>query len=1359
MFKYFRLFISRTTFTFVLISGLGLAGVYAYDALNTQHYQADISGWQYWQAISTKDNSGQLITKQIQRPTQKAMLVTETKLSSAEIDTISTETESLTALYVHQQTIIDQPKQKEEITPHQPLKKLYSQRKVAVSQQIEKLKINDHSVIAEAHTNKNRKSKIKTPSTNQIIRVKNAPVQIVKKTVSHQLPDLDTQNHEHGNMLSQWLAEESTEIGSTLDTIINNSNSPKEYIHSKAINTFRDYVSGQAVDYLNYELNRYGVSQLSLSMDENWKINQYELDYLQPLEKSQSSLTFMQLGARNWQERDHVNLGFGFREKDDLSTYMIGVNTFIDADLTEHHYRMSVGLEYAANYYRLYYNYYYPLSDWKEKEEKIDAVNTRKLEVRAAKGYDIALTGYLPFYNALSSTVEHFNWRGNHLDVDGSFGNNTSGTRFSAMPDTYSGYDLSVEWRPIPLVSAGYTYRFVSSDQTKDQIINLQLTYDFNKSFLKQMIPATTIQDNLLTGMSHSFVRRNNHILLDYRKNKKNGTLINLGSLSQFLGKVAEVSGGQTIIFNGITVTSSLPYTAQWIGVSTDTFNDHTLLNPQFTPPLYKKNSDNKYTLQLKVTEEDGSTTYSDKINISVIDGNEKLHPTIIFYKDAAKKIAIDIDDKIGYKVPVEFDGNQEKPHIYWSIFSNRPEYKKQKANGQNLCDQLDQCQELEWVNDSDIIDFTQPNEIYPAINNRPDAPGINQYRPSIKIKTLLDGDIETKITVEIIASDKMSDIQWEGLGDEKSYSYAYQNEEHSYSHITAQSDKFKDANGNIMGELVYKITTQPNSNLFSIDEKTGKVTIKGIGNFMVEATHSSKDNIFSPTTISYQVYSYPSSENIDKLKWHKEVNDANIGLQTKEVNLKYLYNKNVKSCLTLDGSNCLSKSAQKDSGYNITYSSSDTTIAKFNDRSEGDLTLKHPGKAIISANIRLDNKSTQVIAEFSYQMNIEKNQSTPLEWANPDNNSKLLHNSDGSYYLQPIWNNDSDNTYNPTIKKGTGNGQYSTGELTYSVIPVGTTLANIEPKTGKLTLLSSDITKGDGLMITATQKEDEYYQQRTAKYQVIIMKNKPQLKWIYSKDSDLTKPSNTNKNPNLTLHQKIKMHSEYNAHIPVQSTNTSIPIQYEVCEKNEFPCTTASDIISVDTSGNLSVLAESGKAYVRAVQEITGKIFTTEAIPKIAVKGIDIISWKLDNIDISYPEYSDKDNNASISCTLSVIDNQSITLSLNDELPKKANNIPITYENMRFSLTKKDKDTPEYNPIPAKNITTNSPGVYKIQVGIAESDSSIVWNNAGASVEGELKATTKNAFSSETIGTVQRKFFIHVLPLNQYSNVACRWK
>lgn len=74
-------------------------------------------------------------------------------------------------------------------------------------------------------------------------------------------------------------------------------------------------------------LGQFGTARVQLNIDDDFSLDNSALDFLIPLYDGESSMLFTQLGARNKDSRNTINIGTGVRIY--TNKWMYGVNTFL----------------------------------------------------------------------------------------------------------------------------------------------------------------------------------------------------------------------------------------------------------------------------------------------------------------------------------------------------------------------------------------------------------------------------------------------------------------------------------------------------------------------------------------------------------------------------------------------------------------------------------------------------------------------------------------------------------------------------------------------------------------------------------------------------------------------------------------------------------------------------------------------------------------------------------------------------------------------------------------------------------------------------------------------------------------------
>src|SRR5476649_465108 len=210
-------------------------------------------------------------------------------------------------------------------------------------------------------------------------------------------------------------------------------------------------------------------------------------------------MLFTQLGARNKDSRNTVNLGLGMRTWQ--GDWMLGANSFYDDDLTGNNRRMGLGLEAWRDYLKLAANTYFRLSDWHPSRDFAD------YNERPANGFDLRAEAYLPAYPQLGGKLVYEQYQGDQVALFG---------KDNLQKDPYA-VTVGLNYTPINLVTLGVDYR-QGKGSVNDTTFNLQLNYRFGDSWQSQISPSAVAATRTLTGNRYDLVDRNNDIVLEYQK-------------------------------------------------------------------------------------------------------------------------------------------------------------------------------------------------------------------------------------------------------------------------------------------------------------------------------------------------------------------------------------------------------------------------------------------------------------------------------------------------------------------------------------------------------------------------------------------------------------------------------------------------------------------------------------------------------------------------------------------------------------------------------------------------------------------------------------------------------------------------
>ncbi|MBC8945425.1 inverse autotransporter beta domain-containing protein [Xenorhabdus indica] len=283
----------------------------------------------------------------------------------------------------------------------------------------------------------------------------------------------------------------------TVGNILSSSSSELvEKAKSYALGKFNSTIASEAQKWLS----QFGTAKINFGLDRKGKLENNSLDLLLPLYDNKTDwLLFSQLGYRNKDSRNTVNLGLGGRYF--YQNWMYGLNTFYDHDLTGKNKRIGFGGEIWGDYIKLSANTYRRLSDWQISR------NFEEHHERPANGYDINGEFFLPAYPNL----------GGKLSYEQYFGENVTLFNRHTKQKNPSLVKLGVTYTPIPLITMGVDYRQGEGGRSETQFL-ANLNYRLGVPLGTQLSPENVAAMRTLAGSRYELVERNNNIVLDHKK-------------------------------------------------------------------------------------------------------------------------------------------------------------------------------------------------------------------------------------------------------------------------------------------------------------------------------------------------------------------------------------------------------------------------------------------------------------------------------------------------------------------------------------------------------------------------------------------------------------------------------------------------------------------------------------------------------------------------------------------------------------------------------------------------------------------------------------------------------------------------
>ncbi|CDG19504.1 inverse autotransporter beta domain-containing protein [Xenorhabdus doucetiae] len=289
-------------------------------------------------------------------------------------------------------------------------------------------------------------------------------------------------------------------IASNIQTVSNIlSSSPSELTEqakSYALGKLNSTVASETQKWLS----QFGTARINFGLDRKGTLKNNALDLLLPLYDNKTDwLFFSQLGYRNKDSRDTINVGLGGRYF--YQDWMYGLNTFYDRDLTGKNQRLGLGGEIWGDYIKFSANTYYRLSDWRNSQHFKD------YDERPANGYDINGEFFLPAYPNLGAKLAYEQYFGDNVTL---FNRDTKQKNPSLAK-------LGLTYTPVPLFTLGMDYKQGGSGHSETQFL-ANLSYKLGVPLSAQLSPDNVAAMRTLAGSRYDLVERNNNIVLDHQK-------------------------------------------------------------------------------------------------------------------------------------------------------------------------------------------------------------------------------------------------------------------------------------------------------------------------------------------------------------------------------------------------------------------------------------------------------------------------------------------------------------------------------------------------------------------------------------------------------------------------------------------------------------------------------------------------------------------------------------------------------------------------------------------------------------------------------------------------------------------------
>ncbi|ACY85867.1 ZirU family protein [Edwardsiella piscicida] len=285
----------------------------------------------------------------------------------------------------------------------------------------------------------------------------------------------------------------------------------------------RSMATNAANEEIQQWLSKYGTARVQLNLDKNFSLSESALDWFIPVWDSANLTAFTQLGARNKDRRNTINLGVGARTL--LDRWMLGVNMFYDHDLTGHNSRLGIGAEAWTDYLQLSTNGYMRLSNWHQSRDFAD------YDERAANGFDIRANAWLPALPQLGGKLVYEQYIGENVALFG---------KENLQRNPYA-LTAGVNYTPFPLLTVGVDERLGKAGRNDTQF-SIQLSYRPGLSWQSQIDPSSVAAIRQIAESRYNLVDRNNDIVLEYKKQEVIKLALSHHAINDLAGAVYTVS-------------------------------------------------------------------------------------------------------------------------------------------------------------------------------------------------------------------------------------------------------------------------------------------------------------------------------------------------------------------------------------------------------------------------------------------------------------------------------------------------------------------------------------------------------------------------------------------------------------------------------------------------------------------------------------------------------------------------------------------------------------------------------------------------------------------------------------------------
>lgn len=376
------------------------------------------------------------------------------------------------------------------------------------------------------------------------------------------------------------------------ESMVDNGLDTGEQAQLFAFTSLRDLLTDKVTDEAQALLSPWGKASFNLQVDQHgsWKGSSGSL--FTPWQDNNRYLTWSQLVFSQQEKGATGNLGIGQRWV--AGHWLLGYNTFYDAQLTTQLQRTGFGAEAWGEYLRLSANYYQPLSGWRGQ--------TETLEQRLARGYDVTAQAWLPFYRHINTS----------LSFEQYFGDNVT------LFDSDTGYrnplavTMGINYTPVPLITLTAQHKQGESG-TAQENLGLKLNYRFGVPLQKQLSADEVATTSSLRGSRYDNVERESGPVMQFRQRK---------TLSVFLATPPwQPQPGETVLLKLQVKATYGIRSLSWQGDSkalslTPPAQARSADGWSIILPAWQEGAANEYHLAVTLEDEKGQRVTSNEITL-----------------------------------------------------------------------------------------------------------------------------------------------------------------------------------------------------------------------------------------------------------------------------------------------------------------------------------------------------------------------------------------------------------------------------------------------------------------------------------------------------------------------------------------------------------------------------------------------------------------------------------------------------------------------------------------------------------------------------------------------------------------------